>query len=119
MPRLGDPRKQQQWLQHLQRWQRSRLSARDYCQRQHLSEASFYFWKRTLRQRGLLTDTPAGRRPLAAKAALFVPVAVHPAKASTGRIDLVAPDGWTVRLTAGFDVDSLRQLLAVLRERPC
>jgi sarcosine oxidase gamma subunit len=119
MPRLGDPRKQQQWLQHLQRWQRSPLSARDYCQRHQLSEASFYFWKRTLRRRGLLTDTPAGHKPLAAKAALFVPVAVQQAKASTGHIDLVTPDGWTVRLAAGFDVDSLRQLLAVLRERPC
>jgi hypothetical protein len=119
MPRLGDPRKQQQWLQHLQRWQNSPLSARVYCQRQHLSEASFYFWKRTLRQRGLLADTLAGHKPRPAKAALFVPVAVHPAKASTRRIDLIAPDGWTVRLAAGFDVDSLRQLLAVLRERPC
>ena|SRR5579872_3409060 len=119
MPRLGNPRKQQQWLQHLQRWQRSGVRVRDYCQRRQLSEASFYFWKRTLRQRGLLADTPGSHQPPAAKAALFVPIAVHPAKASAGYVDLLAPDGWTVRLNAGFDVDSLRQLLAVLRERSC
>jgi hypothetical protein len=39
--------------------------------------------------------------------------------ATAGRIELVLPDGWSVHLRAGFDAQCLRQLLAVLRERPC
>ena len=121
MPRPADPRKQEQWLQHLRRWQSSRLSVRDYCHRYQLGEASFYFWKRTLQQRGLLTDTAAipNLPPRPAKAPLFVPVALSTADATATPLHLVAPNGWTVRLASGFDVDSLRQLLAVLRERPC
>src|SRR5579864_3879236 len=108
MPRPADPRKQQQWLQHILRWQRSRLSVRDYCDRLELSEASFHSWKRTLQQRGLLADTtPADARPPCAETAasvpLFLPVTVA-AEPGKGRIELVLPDGWTVRVAAGFDV---------------
>ncbi len=80
MPRPADLRKQQLWLEHLQRWQSSRLSVRVYCERFGLSQASFYAWKRILRQRGLLP----GARPNAAhsprvqapQAPRFVPVQV-------------------------------------------
>jgi hypothetical protein len=124
MPRPADPRKEQQWLQRVLRWQGSHLSVRDYCDRLQLSEASFYAWKRTLQRRGLLADAaPIGARaPRAealAKAPLFLPVAVRAADTTPGHIDLVLPDGWAVRVAAGFDVGTLRQLLAVLREEPC
>jgi hypothetical protein len=124
MSRLADPRKQQQWLQHIRRWQASRLSVREYCDRHQLREANFYCWKRTLRQRGLLTvkmasDGLAPHADTGGKAPFFLPVAVAGADAATGRIDLVLPDGWIVRVAAGFDAGTLRQLLAVLRERPC
>ena len=124
MPRPADPRKQQRWLEHILRWQGSHLSVRDYCDRLELSEASFYSWKRTLQQRGLLADTAAhGARPLRAKAPakkpLFLPVKVTATDTRAGPIELVLPDGSTVRVAAGFDVGALRQLLAVLRERPC
>ena len=123
MPRPADPRKQQYWLQHIQRWQDSNLSVRDYCDRLQLSEASFYSWKRTLQQRGLLTYTVPSdaRSPRAPSpdALRFVPVTVSELVSTAGRIGLVLPDGCIVRLMAGFDAQSLRQLLAVLRERPC
>jgi hypothetical protein len=123
MPRPADPRKQQEWLQHLRRWQSSRLSVRDHCERFGLSQASFYAWKRTLRQRGLLVDTAASAaatpRANAAKAPRFVPITVAGLNARAERIELVLPDGSAVRVPAGFDAPTLRQVLAVLRERPC
>jgi hypothetical protein len=124
MPRPADPRTQQRWLQHIRHWQRSHLSVRDYCNRLELSEASFYSWKRALQQRGLLADTaPRGTRSSRAEAPantpLFLPVTVTAADTGSGPIELVLPDGWTVRVAAGFDVGTLRQLLAVLREQPC
>jgi hypothetical protein len=34
-------------------------------------------------------------------------------------VEIVLPDGLSVRVSAGFDASTLRQLLAVLREQPC
>lgn len=124
MPRPADPRKQQYWLQHICRWQRSRLTVCDYCDRYQLSQGSFYAWKRTLQQRGVLTDAvPVDGLPprtdTGVNAPLFVPVVFSAADTTTARIDLVLPDGCTVRVAAGFDAATLRQLLALLRERPC
>jgi hypothetical protein len=121
MAGAADPRKQQHWLRHIRRWQGSRLTIRQYGTRHQLSEAGFYSWKRTLLQRGLLTDAarsggPQPRDNSEAKPPLFLPVSVSAADATTGRIDLVLPDGWTVRVAAGFDAVTLRQLLALLRE---
>src|ERR1700728_2409290 len=119
--RRADPRKQQFWLEHCRRCQDSRLSVHDYCQRHGLGEASFYAWKRTLQRRGLLTAGTHTDSPQAmAKAPFFVPVTVAAATTSgAGGIDLVLPDGLTVRVAAGFDATTLRQLLALLREQPC
>jgi hypothetical protein len=123
MPRPADPRKQHFWLEHLQRWQSSRLSVRVYCERFGLRQASFYAWKRTLRQRGLLpcTRPSAARSPRvqAPQAPRFVPVALAGRDAPAGHLDVVLPDGCTVRVRAGFDARCLRQVLAVLRDRPC
>jgi len=121
MSRRADPRKQQFWLEHCRRCQGSHLSVRDYCQRHRLGEASFYAWKRTLQRRGLLTaGTHADSPQATAMAPFFVPVTVAAATTSgAGGIDLVLPDGLTVRVAAGFDATTLRQLLALLREQPC
>jgi hypothetical protein len=114
MPRPADPRKQQHWLQHVRRWQASQLSVREYCERHRLGEASFYSWKRRLQQRALLGATaPDGANP-----PLFLPVAI-PAADTTRGLAVVFPDGLSVRVAAGFDAATLRQLLAVLREQPC
>ena len=39
--------------------------------------------------------------------------------ASACALELVLPDGLAVRLPPGFDEDSLRRLLALLRGTPC
>ena len=91
MPRPADPRKQQYWLEHVQRWQSSRLSVRAYCDRFGLSQASFHSWKRTLLQRGLLqcTRPNAARAPRvkACQTPRFVPVALAGLDAAADRIE--------------------------------
>jgi hypothetical protein len=124
MARATDPRTQQHWLRHLRGWQGSRLTVREYCQIHQLGEASFYAWKRTLGQRGLLPNTSAthaatGRDGAASPTPLFLPVAVAAANANPASLELILPDGLTVRVAAGFDAGTLRQLLALLREQPC
>ena len=124
MARHADPRKQEHWLQHIRRWQQSRFTVREFCKRHQLSEPSFYSWRRLLRERGLLAEPidSVAPRPVDAAAPgtpLFMPVAIADPGTAMRSIEIVLPDGLSVRVAAGFDALTLRQLLALLRERPC
>jgi transposase-like protein len=124
MSRQLDLHKQRLWLRHVRHWQRSRLTVRDFCARHQLSEPNFYVWRRLLGERGLLA--PAG----AASAAqpdtdagpptpLFVAATLADTQIAPQPLEIVLPDGLSVRVAAGFDAATLRQLLALLREQPC
>ena len=98
-----DPRKQQQWQRWIQLWQRSGLTVRAFCARHSLSEPSFYAWRRELQQ-----------RQTAAPAFVSVQVVADPQPATA--IEVVLGRGRCLRIAAGFDPATLRQLLAVLEE---
>ena len=106
--RARDERKERQWRRWIGEWQPSGLSVRAFCQRRGLTVASFYAWRRVLRQR-------------AAEKAAFVPVQVmaDAVPAQTSALEVVLADGRAVRVAPGFDAATLRQLLAVLEGRPC
>ena len=103
-----DPRKEQQWRRWIQLWKHSGLTVRDFCDRHHLTQPSFYAWRRELQQRDAATT--------------FVPVRVVPDEdpAPACSVEVVLAGGRTLRVAPGFDVATLRQLLAVLEEAsPC
>jgi hypothetical protein len=104
-----DTRKEQQWRRWIGQWQRSGLTIRAFCERHHLSQPSFYGWRRASQQRDAVAST-------------LVPVQlVHddePVAASI--VEVVLPGGPTLRVPPRFDAASLRQLLLVLQEgRSC
>ena len=100
-----DPRKEARWRKQLRRQQASGLSVRDYCRQQGLYESLFYYWRREI-----------GRRDRQAQP-VFVPVAVEaPAESA---IEVTLASGHVVRVRAGFDEQTLRQLLALLEAPPC
>jgi hypothetical protein len=92
----------------LQRFQRGALSVTDFCNREGVSVASFYAWKRRL----LANATPAATAPH------FVPVRVVPPSTSAA-VELVLPSGCVLRLSPDCDLAWLRQLLRVLGVEPC
>ena len=106
--RARDEQKERQWRHWIGEWQASGLSARAFCQRRGLTVASFYAWRRVLERR-------------AAEKAAFVPVKVvaDAVPTQTSALEVVLTDGRTVRVAPGFDVATLRQLLAVLEGWPC
>ena len=106
--RARDERKDRQWRHWIGEWQASGLSVRAFCQRRGLTVASFYAWRRALQRR-------------AAEKATFVPVQVLPdaVQTQTSALEVLLPDGRTVRVAPGFDAATLRRLLAVLEGRPC
>lgn len=122
MSRQLDLGKQRLWLRRLERWQRSGLSVRDFCARHRLSEPSFYAWRRLLAERGLLApaDAASAAQPdTGPTTPLFVAATLADTGATPRPLEILLPDGLAVRVAAGFDAATLRQLLALLREQPC
>jgi transposase len=114
MPRgERDRAKERFWRTRMRQWRRSGQTARDFCAEQGLSEASFYAWRRTIAQR----DRQA--QPIASPA-VFVPVRVTEPTAPNqpAALEVVVGAGRVVRVPAGFDAPTLRQLLVVLEEAP-
>jgi transposase-like protein len=95
--------KQMHWLDLVQRWQRSKLSVREFCQRYQLSEPSFYSWRRLLRERGLLLDDAVEAAPA------FVKLDVN--ANSTGSTIEVVIGQRVLRVRAGFDAELLLDLV--------
>ena len=101
-----DPRKEQQWRRLIQLWKNSGLSVRSFCARHHITQPSFYAWRRELQQRDAATTFVAVR------------VVTDDQPASSTPIEILLAGGRSVRITPGFDPATLRQLLAVLQEVP-
>jgi len=119
MAQHPDAGKQRRWLELIGRWQQSQFTIREFCERHQVSEASFFSWRRVLRQRGLL-DEPA--EPKVAKSAsqppAFVkltPIGPEP----TPAIELVLGDRRVLRVRPGFDAELLLELVRLLEEPPC
>jgi transposase len=105
--RPRDPRKEQQWRQWIRQWQTSGQSVRAFCARHGLSQATFYAWRRILRQRD------ADATPFVA-----VHVVADAFTPPTPPLEIVLASGRCLRVSTGFDPHTLRQLLAVLEETP-
>ena len=125
----------------VRRWREGGQSVRAFCRAEGLRESAFYFWRRRLARRG----QPAavnGSRPQALGDAHFAvvqsqlpqpglrlrfcpcvwwhPQATAPGVAqATGGVEIVLAQGRTVRVPAGFDRQTLADVLAVLEVRPC
>ena len=82
MARSLDLTKQRRWLELLQAWQRSGLSVRLFCTRRRLSQCGFYFWRRSLRQRGLLNPPSATSPANPTSATRLLPERKSPARTS-------------------------------------
>jgi transposase len=139
MARHHDASKERRWLDLILLWKRSKLTVNEFCQSRELSEPSFYYWRRMLRQRGLIQDrsaaSPARKSakspaPMPAcsvnapklpafvnlKVAADSSAAIEPA--TPNAIELVLSERRLLRVRPGFDAATLLQLLRLLEEEP-
>jgi hypothetical protein len=122
--------KERHWRRLLRQWQRSGQGVRAFCWEHGLSEPSFYTWRRTIQERDRQAQPRSRRRPRQAGDPVpgtavhglhgdalpaFVPVTIA---AAASPLEVMLRDGRVVRVPAGFDAATLRQLLAVLAEAP-
>ena len=141
--RRGDPQKQRYWEEVVRRWREAGQSVRAFCGAEGLRESAFYFWRRELVRRGQRSPRrapaaangsrtrarsaiPALRSPRRGPAPSFLPVHVVapvsgcPGEAATVHgVEIVLTQGRTIRVRAGFDRQTLVDVLAVLETRPC
>jgi hypothetical protein len=106
--RRCDPRLEQFWRETFTAWQKSGKSVRAFCASRRLQEASFYGWRRTLRERDR-------QRPTAPTLPRLVPVRVVPGAV----LEVVLPAGLIVRVPAGAEAAAVASLVAALRTVTC
>jgi hypothetical protein len=109
------------WNALLNEFRRSGLTHAEFCQRRGISIHSF---RKRLYQPATPKPTPANSRSSDGTAACFLPVTILPdpipATPVTGQpIELLLGNGRRIAVAPGFDPLTLRQLIAVVEERPC
>jgi hypothetical protein len=100
--------REQFWRDAVAEWRKSGLSVRAFCSGRSLHEASFYGWRRTLRDRDKQRSTARGRPTL-------VPLRVVPSAV----LEVVLPTGLIVRVPAGAEASAVATLVAALRVSAC
>ncbi len=131
-----DPAKERLWRRAIARWGKSGLGVRMFCEREGLSQASFYWWRRELAKRDQRphesTRTRRGARSSAKtrpngsgrarRSPAFVPVRVLP-DVSTLRgsdtIEIVLRSGHQVRVGADVDAAVLGKVVTALEGGSC
>jgi hypothetical protein len=101
------------WRRIVTRQPKSGLSIRAWCARHGVTEASFYAWRRTLARRGATVKNSPARLvavDVTGGANTFI---------GSASLQLVVND-FRVEIGTGFDGETLRRLVGVLREAvPC
>jgi len=131
--RRSDPNRRQHWEAVLRRWREGGQAVRAFCRDEGIRESAFYFWRRELAQRDPQTAGdgsqakavaagPASRKPARPGGSpSFLPVRVvgpDVSQAACG-VEIVLAHGRIVRVGAGFDRQTLADVLAMLEARPC
>ena len=117
MAQRPDAAKQDRWRELIHRWQCSQTTVREFCQRHRVSEASFFSWRRVLRERGLMDDAPAqAQTPAFVKLTAAPEAATFETAASAVEVLLGRR---VVRVRPGFDADMLLELVRLLEEPAC
>jgi hypothetical protein len=123
-----DAAKERHWRRLVKEWRRSGLSVREFCDWQALSEPSFYGWRRELAKRdkegnSRRTRSVKGTAETGSKSSPFLPVQVvaDAGSDSSGQtcLEVQLPTGIRLRVPAGFDPQTLAQVLAALEPNRC
>ena len=96
------------WRLALEEFGESGLSARAFCAREGLSEASFYAWRRTLGKRDA-EGSRASRRP-----AELISVEVVASTGDESALELTTPGGYTLRIPPHVAPARLAAVLAAI-----
>ncbi len=112
--------KEQYWREVIDGWRRSRGSVRQWCSERHISEPSFYSWRRVLAERdAAAVSSQAGRRNSertpAQKVMFPVEIMPLPGQQEPAPLEIIFPGGAHLLVRDHCQAALLREVLAVLR----
>ena len=98
--------KRSYWKQQIEQWQQTGLSQAEYCRRNNLKHHQLAYW----RKRCLKTESAVSFAAVQLEDLLDIPASTDQAS-----IAVVIDNRFKVEVTAGFDPQLLRQVIAALR----
>jgi hypothetical protein len=112
--------KERYWREVIDGWRRSGGSVREWCSEQHVSEPSFYSWRRVLTERdAAAVSQPAGGQNSGQKPAqtTMLPVEIMPIRSQQepAPLEITFAGGTHLLVRAHCQAALLREVLAVLR----
>ncbi|MGM0486694.1 MAG: IS66 family insertion sequence element accessory protein TnpA [Planctomycetota bacterium] len=119
MSRGTDPIKLKEWTDRLARFERSSQTVAEFCVDEHVSEGTFYLWKRRLAS-GDRTTTPQHRQRNGAnnsahEISAFQPVVVTPPE-NAASVRITLPGGAVIELS--HDLATIEHVVRQLLQHP-
>ena len=119
-----DPRREVFWREQLARHGSSGLSVRAFCRRERLNESSFYFWRRTIRDRDRAGKSPPpamacrgveadGVQPVPS----FLPVIVRDDGEAGASMSIELAGGRLLRFPDSISAERLANIILALETR--
>ena len=102
--------RERHWERTIREAARSGMSISEFCQRRHLKEKQFYWWRRRF---GKSAPQRIRRRVSGRNEPSFALVSDQPGALDAG-IELVLGDGRRLRICKGVDEETLRAVLAAV-----
>src|SRR5271165_4523656 len=102
-----NPKREQHWREVVAAWRKSGQSVSAFCRERNVPEASFYGWRRTLRERDPQRQAAPAQ---AASHPTLVPVRVVP----DAVVEVVLPTGFVLRVPIGANADEVAKLVSTL-----
>ena len=106
----SDTDQRQFWQMAVETFKSSGLSIRQFCEKEGLSEASFYAWRKKMTPDGKCEDI----KPDSGQIEPFIRVSMPSESAST--LEFVLLSGNTLRIGSGADRQTLNDVITVLRQ---
>ena len=115
-----DASKEKYWRKIVSKQQKSGSSIRAFCQNEQINEPTFYAWRRELKLRD--RESGSDDQPEPAKLtsqSSFVPLTVIGNPAADSMLVIQLANGHQLKVPAGFDCQTLKDVIAVLEQSAC
>ena len=115
MARQDNEEKWAFWRMVVQMQGESGLSVRRFCEREGLGQASFFAWRRKLRQEATGAEGGSPGPKKVEESPLLVPVRLLDEKGPAA-VEVVCPSGFMLRVHDDADTENVRRVLHLVHE---
>ena len=116
------PHGREWWAKHLEACQQSGMTMVAYAAKHNLKLSNLYNWKTIIRRADTdrnKVSRDARKKPMPKKKTdlSFVEVSLNERRVAN-TVEIVSPDGWSIRVPTDMDTDAVSRLLTAVCERP-